>query len=78
MKPEEFKMILDHNLNLCTWVINKAERVNKGRYTHDINVLLHKIKDGMKKKPKDMKELTELCRYRTVLSEYLYLLEHNK
>ncbi len=77
-KKQRQKLLVDHNIQQSKTLINQAERANKGRYAHDINVCMLRIKDLLKKKsPKTTrgKSFIELCKYKQALASYLYLAE---
>lgn len=69
---------VDHNIQQAKDIINQAERVNKGKYVHTINVCMSRIKDLLKrKKPKTTKgkNFRELCKQKQALAALLYMTE---
>jgi len=77
-KKQRQKLLVDHNIQQARKLVNQAERANKGRYAHNINACMLRIKDLLKKKsPKTTrgKSFIELCKHKQALASYLYLTE---
>ncbi len=73
------KEVVKHNINQAKMIINEAERVNKGRYVHNINSNLSQIKSLLKKKKQikvlGSEEFLEMCRIKNLLAADLYMNE---
>ncbi len=73
------KEVVKHNINQAKMIVNEAERVNKGKYIHNINSNLSKIKSLLKKKKQikvlGSEEFLEMCRIKNLLAADLYMNE---
>lgn len=70
--------VVDHNIQQTKELINQAERANKGRYAHNINRDMLRIKDLLKKKSTKTfgsENFKDICKYKHDLAALLYMAE---
>lgn len=78
LSKSEKDTIVKYNIEQAKNVVSKAERVNKGIYSHNINHALGKIKPLLNKKCNyDSEEFKIICKLKQRIAAMLYYLEHN-
>lgn len=82
MTPEEiYQDMVNSNLELVAFSINRAERINWGRHAHNGYKFLLTLKGLYEKcnsnsKNVDKEDLIEMCRTRQALCDIMWQVEH--